>query len=173
MRSLIIVFVSSLLLLSCKSTTIYLVRHAEKNAQPTDNPHLTDEGKTRAIILRDLLKDKDVRHIYSTNYHRTMETATPLSSSTGVNIEIYKNDTLGKFLNKIKALSGNVLIVGHSNTAITMLDSLRLTHTIKSIPDNDYDNLFIILVKNGRVKNLTESKYGALSPVDTAFVPIR
>jgi phosphohistidine phosphatase SixA len=145
-----------------------MVRHAEKSAVPADNPHLTEEGKTRAIALKELLKDKNISHIYSTNYNRTKETATPLSTSTSVNIELYKNDTTIKFLNKVKALKGNSLVVGHSNTVINMLDSLGVSHSITNIPDNDYDNLFIIKVKNGNVKSLTESTYGAVSPVGAA-----
>lgn len=158
MRLLLILLVFGIT--SCKTTTIYLVRHAEKSVLPAENPHLSDEGKTRAMALRDILITKNVMHIYSTNYNRTLETASPLSLSSGINIQLYKPDTSGRFLTKIKSLKSNLLIVGHSNTVLLMLDSLGLHPAIKSIPENDYDNLFIISVKNGKVKKLTESKYG-------------
>lgn len=168
MRSAFLILFGSVVLLSCKTTNIYLVRHAEKAAQPADNPHLTNEGKTRAIALRDALTDKNIQNIYSTNYNRTRETAEPLASSKGITVQSYGNDTLAKFLNKVKGLKGNTLIVAHSNTSITILDSLHVNHSITNIPDNDYDNLFIIKVKNGQVKSVTESTYGAISPVGGA-----
>lgn len=165
MRLIAIVIICTAFMLSCKTTTIYMVRHAEKATQPADNPHLTEDGKTRAIALREYLKDKNITQIHSTEFHRTRETAQPIADLLSLMIQPYKNDTTAKFLAKVQKHNGNSLVVGHSNTTISMLDDLHVTHTITTIPDNDYDNLFIIKVKNGKAKSVVESTYGAASPV--------
>ncbi len=154
-----------LFLTSCSSIHhIYIVRHAEKSTEPADDPHLTAEGRLRAEALGELLKDRDIKAIFSTHTNRTMETATPLSKLVNLPIEYYGNDTLPAFLKRVIALDQNVLIVGHSNTSITMISDLGLDHTITFIPDDDYDNLFVIDIKKGKAVKITETTYGALSP---------
>ncbi|MBA3673394.1 MAG: histidine phosphatase family protein [Chitinophagaceae bacterium] len=158
-------FLSTFFFTSCQSTNeIYIVRHAEKSAEPASDPHLTTDGKFRAEILKDILKDKKIKAIFSTEKNRTMETAAPLSRLLNIAVQYYRNDTLPGFLKTVAKLKKNSLIVGHSNTTVTMISSLRLPQTITYIPEDDYDNFFIIKVKNGRVLKLTETTYGTVSP---------
>ena len=158
-------FFSAISLISCKSTNeIYIVRHAEKSTEPANDPHLTNEGKIRAIALKDLLKNKNIKAVFSTATNRTGETATPLSNSINIPIQYYGNDTLRAFVLNIISLKKNVLIVGHSNTVVFMISGLDLPHTITTIPDNDYDNLFIIKTKGGKATKIIEATYGAVSP---------
>jgi 2,3-bisphosphoglycerate-dependent phosphoglycerate mutase len=158
-------FLSTLFFISCKSTNeIYIVRHAEKSSEPANDPHLTDEGKLRAIALKDLLKDKNIKVIFSTATNRTAETATPLSNSINIPIQYYGNDTLPAFVQRLISLKQNALIVGHSNTVVFMINGLDLPHNVTAISDNDYDNLFIIKTENGKAIKITETTYGAVSP---------
>lgn len=158
-------FLSVLFFTGCKSTNeIYIVRHAEKSAEPANDPHLTDEGKLRAVALKDLLNNKNIKVIFSTATNRTVETATPLSNSIHIPIQYYGNDTLPAFVLEVISLKKNALIVGHSNTVVFMISGLDLPHTVTTIPDNDYDNLFIIKTKGGRAIKITETTYGAVSP---------
>ena len=157
-------FLSALFLISCQTTNqIYIVRHAEKSTEPANDPHLSIEGKVRAETLKSLLKDKNITAIFSTSTKRTVETATPLSSLINIPIQYYGNDTLQKFLQMVSGLKKNALIVGHSNTCIAMLNELDLPHTITSIPDNGYENIFIIKVKKGKPLKITETLYNFLS----------
>ncbi len=159
------VCLSILFFSSCQSTNdIYIVRHAEKSAEPVSDPHLTIEGKQRAETLKDLLKDKKIKAIFSTEKNRTAETATPLSRLLNIPVQYYGNDTLPAFLRTVAKLKKNLLIVGHSNTTVTMISSLRLLQTITYIPEDDYDNFFILKVKNGKVLKLIETTYGTISP---------
>jgi phosphohistidine phosphatase SixA len=158
---------------ACKST-IYIVRHAEKSTEPKNNPHLTAKGEQRAIALKDLLETKKIQQIFSTNTNRTKETAMPISSFANVPIQLYNNDTTTNFYKHIFLSKKNTLVVGHSNTVLKMLDSLGLYGNVKSISDNEYDNLFIVKVKKycASCKNkfkakLIETKYGAPSIVDS------
>lgn len=158
-------FLSCCLFISCQNTReIYIIRHAEKSNEPANNPHLTIEGKVRAEALKFFLKDKNIKVVFSTQTARTIETAKPLSRLINIPIQYYGNDTLPAFVQKVISLKKNAVIVGHSNTVVFMLNSLDLPHTITSIPDNDYDNMFIIKTKNGRAKKIKETTYGMVSP---------
>lgn len=170
MRMKLLIYTTLFLLLcssgSCQNTNeIYIVRHAEKSTEAVNNPPLTNEGKQRAESLKELLKDKNIQAIFSTPTARTMETAKPLSSLVNAPIQFYNNDTMAVFLQKIIDLKKNVLIVAHSNTILPMLDRLQLSHNIASIPDNVYNNIFIIKTKGSKDITLTETTYEALSPV--------
>lgn len=162
---LYIVFLSGFFLISCQSTKeIYIVRHAEKSTEPANNPHLTIEGKVRAETLKFFLKDKNIKAVFSTQTSRTIETATPLSNLINIPIQYYGNDTLAAFMQKVISFKKNAVIIGHSNTIVFMLNGLDLPHTITIIPDNDYDNMFIIKTKNGKAKKIKETTYGMVSP---------
>jgi len=168
MKILLISFSVVLIFSQCTSSKIYIVRHAEKDSVGQD-PNLTPAGIQRAIDLADYMGNKKIKNIYSTNTNRTKQTAGPLSERKGLKIQVYENDTLQKFLYRILESGNNALIVGHSNTSIRMLKELSLTPGIKSIPDDDYDNLFIITLKSrsgpsGFRLKLKETTYGKKSP---------
>jgi len=68
------------------------------------------------------------------------------------------DDLLQKLSKKKKP--GNILIIGHSNTIPGILKRLGVTALdISEIPDNEYDNLFVVTVKNKKV-SLKWLKYG-------------
>ena len=142
---------------------IYVVRHAEKAVSPPSDPPLTVAGQQRAVDLANLLKEKNIAFIYSTNTTRTLKTATPLSDSINKAITLYSPDTTALFVSKLKSLKSNVLVVGHSNTVLELLDSFNLSHNLQHIPDDGFNNLFII--KSTRFLktkiSLTETTYGA------------
>jgi broad specificity phosphatase PhoE len=143
----------------------YIVRHAEKElvTGPSDimsiDPPLSEAGKVRALVLRDQLKNKNIRYIYSTNTVRTVSTATPLSQSSGVKIQIYNTkDSLNEFIRQLKSIKkGNVLIVGHSNTVDDIVN--QLCNTMKVTGDLTDDNIFIVTYKGKKI-SFERSKYG-------------
>lgn len=98
--------------------TWYFVRHFEKHLG--DNPSLTEIGKARAEALAVFFSDKSLNHVYSTDYHRTLETATPIAVLKDLSIEYYDPQILAEFVTKIKTLD-HVLVVGHSNTTPQIL----------------------------------------------------
>ena len=146
---------------SCQQKNyIYIVRHAEKSTEPAGDVYLSQAGRNRAHDLKRRLLRKKISYIYSTKTNRTRETAQPLGEEIGIQINSYSNDTLGKFVNHCINLHQNILIVGHSNTIMPMLDSFHVIRTIKQFPETDYNKLFIILLKKGKVVNLKETTYG-------------
>ena len=167
MKSFIVVLLV-VLFSQCSGPRIYIVRHAEKETVSQD-PDLTAEGKARAEDLAAVMKNNKIEKIYSTETNRTKQTAAPFSAQSGIHIEPYRNDTLQKFLYHILESGKNTLIIGHSNTSLTMLRELSLTPSMNEIPEDDYDNLFIVTLKSrsgpaGFRLKLKESTYGKKSP---------
>jgi phosphohistidine phosphatase SixA len=127
------------------SQNIYLLRHAEKQADGTKDPSLTEAGIERANNLVALLEDKNITSIYSTKYKRTLETATPLAKSLKIDVQQYYPSKLQEFAEQIKNVAGNIVIVGHSNTtpSLTHLISGKAT---TAIDESEYDRLYQIIV---------------------------
>lgn len=152
-----------LFITSCSKTTYYIVRHAEKaTAAPnmsSDVP-LTDAGKARANKLRNMLQDKNVGFIFSTQTIRTTSTAKPLSEAIAVPISIYNpRDTSSAFINQLKTIEKkNVLVVGHSNTVDHIVNKLTGKQILGDLPDSVYNNLFIVK-KTGKLFKFTRKVF--------------
>ena len=142
-----------LILASCRHS-YYIVRHAEKESQATgtammaNDPPLTVAGKERAEALKEVLKNKKVGHIFSTNTIRTKTTAQPLADYIQLQIETYKPMPDSAFINQLWSLKKNVLIVGHSNTVDDIVNMLCGKKEIPGdLKDSEYDNLFTVKKK--------------------------
>ena len=141
---------------ACTTGTVdyYIVRHAEKAAidstiKSTDVP-LSEPGKKRAEGLKKELENKGIRYIYTTNPIRKKATAEPLSKAISIPVEIYDGNETG-FIETLKSLEGNVLIVGHSNTVDDIVNGLTGKSLIKDLKDNQYGDLFIVHKKGNHV----------------------
>ena len=146
---------------SCASAqTVYIVRHAEKdaNTMSSDVP-LSEAGKQRAEALRQLLKDSSVTAVYSTNFIRTKTTAQPLAEALGLTVQTYDPRDTG-FVQLITATGkGNVLIVGHSNTVDDLVNGFLGQKWLSDLPESSYGNLFIIRMK-GKKTEFFEGRFG-------------
>ena len=148
---------------SCGSVKYYIVRHAEK-AVPSEgtvmntpnDPPLSVEGRARAIELRETLKGRSIRYIFSTNTIRTIATAQPMNELRGAtHIELYNSrDSLDYFINKLRTIKGgNCLIVGHSNTVDDIVNKLCGKKMVPGdLPETEYDNLYIVTRKGSKYK---------------------
>lgn len=150
----ILVVISSFFLFSC-SQKFYVVRHAEKAGQAanmsSDVP-LTDAGKQRAERLKELLKNKRIQLVYSTNTIRTKTTAQPTADYFLRDINIYgpKPDTA--FINLLKEQKKNTLVVGHSNTVDDIVNMLcGETKVAGDLDETIYDNLYVIKRKGRKL----------------------
>ena len=150
-------------LVACTSTdhrddpTAYLVRHAEKltgNAldelsDPRDPP-LTRAGEERAIALADLLEGAEITEIWSTDTTRTRDTAQPLADRLGIEIDLYDASDLNAFAAQLTGdTSGDVLIVGHSNTTPGLAEALGAEPGPPIIEATEYDRLYVIKLQTG------------------------
>ena len=146
-------------------TKVYLVRHTEKI---TDNPKekdplLTMKGTTRALALAQVLKNIPLHAIYSTDYKRTRATALPTAEQQNIEIQIYNAGNLKtEAATILKNNNGKtILIVGHSNTVLEMIEAMGAKKPIENIADQDYNNLFLIVINPDATMEVKAMLYGA------------
>lgn len=142
------------------TAVFFLIRHAEK-ASSSDDAALTSEGARRATRLATLLKGCKIDHCYSTNYRRTLLTARPLSKTQRLKIESYDGGKLKPFANQLLAnpFGRRTVIVGHSNTTPALVNLLIKNAVYENIPDNDYDDLFVVILTKGKKPVVHKLKY--------------
>lgn len=144
-------------------TTVYLVRHAEKDMSDPNikDPGLNGLGLQRATDLDKLMADQNVAEIFSSQTRRTLMTAMPLSNRIKKSAVIYDPSETKLLANKIKDnyKGKTVLVVGHSNTLLPLIKALGGYTSISEIKDDDYRNLFKLTINGADVKT-EELKYG-------------
>lgn len=101
-----------------------------------------------------MLKQYKFDAVYSTDYHRTKETALPTANANNIETTIYNPRAfdLQKFVNETKGKT--VLIVGHSNTTPMYVNSFIGENKYTQIQENDYGNLYIVTIKDNLVNDL-------------------
>jgi 2,3-bisphosphoglycerate-dependent phosphoglycerate mutase len=165
MSKTLLIILAAACLVSCKTTTYFIVRHAERdNSTMSSDVPLSDAGKQRAEALRDELKNKKIGTIYSTNYIRTKSTAQPLADAIGLTVQVYdpKDSTfVSRMINTgNKDKEGNMLIIGHSNTVDDIVNQLLGQKMIPGdLPDSQYGDLFVVK-QRGRKFTYEKKRYG-------------
>lgn len=134
-----------------ETAVIFLVRHAEKEAQPVDDPPLTTAGRLRSEELAKLLADTDLKAIYSTDLTRTRETAAPVGRGSALSIQYYDPGDLAGLAETLQALGGNALVVGHSNTTPVLVELLGGAPGGPIDEAAEYDRLYILTLTAGEV----------------------
>jgi 2,3-bisphosphoglycerate-dependent phosphoglycerate mutase len=130
-----------------KATVIYLVRHAEK-AAGTGDVELSEAGQKRAACLAATLADSNILAIYTTEYKRTVNTAAPTATRTGVTPTVVGGAEMDKLIAALQKETGrNVLVVGHSNTVPKVIE--KLGAGAATIKDDEYDHLYVVTLLNG------------------------
>ncbi|MEP0711990.1 phosphoglycerate mutase family protein [Algoriphagus sp.] len=138
--------------------TIYIVRHAEKQLTGND-PELSVAGTARSKKLAQILADKKITHIFSTDYKRTRLTAGPTASQAGIEIESYDPRDQEELAKKLRTIEGNVLVVGHSNTVSQLVNILLDKGDIyKDFSDDEYNKLYVVELISNEIK-ISEKLY--------------
>lgn len=128
--------------------TIFLVRHAEQGPASPD-PALTPAGEKRAECLANMLKEAGIKQIYVTDMKRTQQTAAPLAKALKLTPSVLPaKDPNTLIRNLTYAGTGNVLVVGHSDTLPFVLARLH-AGTVPEIAANEYDRLFVVSIVEG------------------------
>lgn len=133
-----------------QQTTLIIVRHAEKVADGTKDPALSEEGISRANRLAAMLESQAIQAIYSTPYQRTRLTVAPLAAKKSLKVDDY-DPTSKTFVSDLiqKNRGGTIVVVGHSNTVPGMLNQIIGKEEFKNFDDADYGNLIIVSVAEG------------------------
>ena len=152
-------------IISCSTTKIFLVRHAEKNGTTANADLKIPEGITRANLLRDTLQNFRLTNVFSTNTPRTIHTGEPTAVAQNLAVIIYTNgdSVVDKLLLQ---KNKKFLIVAHSNTLPNIIRHAKLYPGFEgNIADNDFSNFFVIVKKWrwGKEKlSLQKRRYGSL-----------
>lgn len=143
------------------ATTFILVRHAETTGSGS-NPNLSAAGQVRANELVRILEEVDLLAVYSTNFNRTMQTAQPVATASGLSIIQYDPFAPNTLIDHVLLSfpEGVVLVVGHSNTTASMLNALVGSATYADLAENEYDNLFVVHVSERGKSKVIHLKYG-------------
>jgi len=124
---------------------VFIVRHAEKATTGGKDPDLSIEGQKRADALAHILKDSQIASVFVTEFKRTQETAAPTARAAHVSPTVLPANDIGALAEKLRALTGNTLVVGHGNTIPDLLKALGIATPV-SIPEDDYTEIFAVLL---------------------------
>ncbi len=131
------------------STTVVVVRHAEKQLGTIEDPPLTPEGDDRAQRLAGLFGERSpvgaVRAIYATSTRRAQATAAPLATRLGLEVRA-ADDPPAALARRVRREQhgGVALIVGHSNTVPQIVAALSGRGDIPPMTDDDYGTIYIV-----------------------------
>jgi broad specificity phosphatase PhoE len=152
---------------SCSTSTIYIVRHAEKVSE-ADTTSLSPVGFERAEDLANTLINADIDSILTTPYRRTRQTAEPLARQLNLPIVSYSARSPAEIVQRLERMKGkNALVVGHSNTILEIAKGLGAKPRMEKIASDDFDNLLRITLERGlfgKSVRLRESTYGEATP---------
>ena len=137
---------------SDNTTTYYLIRHAEKDRtdKTNRNPELNSKGLERAKKWAEYFKSIDLDAVYSTNYKRTIQTATPTAESKKIEIINYNPRKMYDSIFQINTKGKTVLVVGHSNTTPVFTNKILGEKKYENMDDNDNASLYIVTISKGK-----------------------
>jgi phosphohistidine phosphatase SixA len=145
-------------------TTVFIVRHAEKDPTPgLADPSLTPQGQLRAEALRDALRKVPIAALYTTDTARTRATLAPLAASLGLEPQVYDAHQPEVLATRLREQHRGqiVVIVGHSNTVLPLIDALGAARPVAELSDADYDYLFEVTLPLQGPASAQASHYGA------------
>ncbi len=138
---------------------VYLVRHAERAEDGTDDPPLALAGQIRTQVLRHLLAQAGITHVHTTDWKRTRDTARPVAQDLGLEPRIYDAQDLEAFATTLGGTPGRHLVVGHSNTTPQLVEALG-----GGPPDPiavfEYDRLYVVVIVPGQQPVTTMLRFG-------------
>lgn len=156
-----------------KPVTVFLVRHAEREDEPRQDPPLRKEGVARSQELAKLLGAAGIKTIITSQLARTKQTAEPLATKlnlTATPISLRSNpnnprqiaeESTTEVVNRILERSGeSVLVVGHSNSIPDVIKMLG-GNPVPTIDERTYSDLFIVTVYGKGKAKVVHLKYGA------------
>lgn len=162
LASMMLLF-SSCAFAQTEPATVILVRHAEKEAEPKDDPPLSIAGRERTFALLQLVRDAGVDVVYHTNRLRNFETARILRDSLKAPLVEVKISNAEEFarevVQRLRQHGGVSVVVGHSNTYGPIIEALG-GPAIEEIADPRYDDVFILTVQDGKPTRMLRAKYG-------------
>lgn len=163
MRIIVAIILMGFMAISCsnenENKVVYMVRHAEKDVVPKNDPPLTTDGVIRSVDLASWFKDIDIDSVFSTDYVRMRETAKPIAEQQNLELSIYDAKDFDGFAKKLKKMKADtILVVGHSNTILEQIEALGFDRPQEEINEKEYDKIFELRLGS---KELVTHRYGS------------
>lgn len=132
------------------TTVVVLVRHAETEQVADPDPGLSVDGRERAARLAKMLSQarpvRGIDAIFTSEFKRTQQTATPLSETLALPLNVVPSATWNALPRKIKREHRGeyVLVTGSANTVPVVIEAL--TGEKVTIREDEFDAMFIVFV---------------------------
>jgi len=134
------------------STTVVLIRHAEKQINGGVDPALNEAGEARAALLARMLGN-DTRPgrldaIYVSPTRRSQETAAPLAARLKIAVTVGPENDPKLLARRVlrERQGGHVLIVGHGNTIPQIVETLSGNGPVPPIEDEEYGTIYVVTI---------------------------
>jgi 2,3-bisphosphoglycerate-dependent phosphoglycerate mutase len=145
-------FVGVGVLRSMATTTVVLVRHAEKQLSTIEDAPLTTDGEARAERLAAMLGERGdalpIARVFTSEARRTQQTAAPLARRLGIaptTMPARNVDELVRALRDAPSDTASV-VVGHGNTVPEVIRALTRNRIAVKIDEADYGSMFVVTV---------------------------
>lgn len=148
------------------TTTLVLIRHAEKQIGSISDAPLSPPGEVRAARLAQMFGDAAklgrLQKIYVTDTRRTQQTAAGLAQRLALTPEVVEGKVDAKaFARRLlrENRSGRALIVGHSNTVPEIVAALTGETGVPAIGDDEFDVMYVVTVPTIGRASVLQIKY--------------
>jgi broad specificity phosphatase PhoE len=138
---------------SATTTTIVVIRHAEKQVGAISDAPLSPQGEVRASRLAQMFGDNEsfgrVKKIYVTNTRRAQQTVAALAQRLALTPAVVDAKTDSRELAQ-RILRENrgarALVVGHSNTVPEIVAALARIDGVPPMGDEEFDTVYVVTV---------------------------
>ena len=150
---------------TANSTTVIVIRHAEKATVGEPDPPLSAAGEARAALLARMLGDTQspgrLDAIYISSALRNRMTAAPLAGRLGITpIVAPTDDPKGLVHRVLRENSGKrVMVIGHVNTVPDIVAALSGRSDIPQLDEKDFGTMYIVTVPRIGHANLVRVTY--------------
>jgi broad specificity phosphatase PhoE len=147
------------------STTVIVIRHAEKEAGAQADPPLSAAGEARAALLAQMFGGSQgpgrIDALYISSALRNRMTAAPLAARLGITPIVAPADDSRDLVRRVlrEHRGGRVMIVSHLNTMPELVATLADRRDVPAIDEQNYATMYIVTVPRIGRPNLLRLSY--------------
>jgi 2,3-bisphosphoglycerate-dependent phosphoglycerate mutase len=150
---------------TANSTTVIVIRHAEKDTVNAVDPALSVAGEARAALLARMFGDAKgigrLDAIYVSATLRSRLTAAPLAGRLGIAPIVAPADDPEGLARRVLRENGGkrVMVIGHANTVPAIVAALSGRSDIPSVDELDFATMYVVTVPSIGRANLLRFSY--------------
>jgi len=139
------------ILTAASTTTVFVMRHAEKATVPPEDPPLSHAGEARAMELAQQFgrapKGQRLDAIIVSEFRRTQETVRPLANRLGIPVIVVPASDPARAAERAldENRGGRVLIIGHSDTVPDIVQELS-GEEVGPMRETEYGIVYLVAV---------------------------